>query len=401
MNERAISAASWMRFSRVALVVGLAAGGVLGIAAWSSPSGEVPRILPGYLIALLYFLGLSLGSAVLLMIHALTGGRWGMFVGRALSAAVAPMPLLAVAFLPIAFGVERLFPWAVPGAAEHDPTIAKKAEFLNVDAFEVRAGIYFGFWLILCFLVRQWTRPAEPDVVAGRRRWLGKIAGPGLIGYALTMTFATVDWNMSLIPDWYSSMLPVIAWGGQVLSAMALATWVTVLASGAAPWARVASQERYGDLASLLFTMTMFWAYTSFMQFLIIWSGNLPVEVTYYFTRTSGSWFGVFLIVVVFGWAIPYFSLLLRPIKTNPRRLSKIVGLVIVTRLIDIYWWIMPSVSPEGVVLGWEELLSLLAIGGLWTAWFASRYAQVLTEPIEEFGQREWASALAAHDSHH
>ncbi len=199
------------------------------------------------------------------MIHALTGGRWGMFIGRALSAAVAPMPLLALAFLPIAFNVERLFPWAVPGAADRDPIIAKKALYLNVDGFELRAAIYFAFWLILCFLLRQWTRPAEPAVVANRRRWLGRISGPGLIGYGLTMTFATVDWNMSLMPGWSSSMLPVIAWGGQVLSAMALATLVTALVRGHAPWAEVASGERFADLAGLLFTFEMFWAYTSFI----------------------------------------------------------------------------------------------------------------------------------------
>jgi hypothetical protein len=397
MNDRASSAAAWIRFSRIALLVGLVAGGILAFAGLST-SDEAARILPGYLTVFLYFLGLSLGSTVILMIHALTGGRWGMFVGRALSAAVAPLPLLALAFLPIAFGVERLFPWAMPGAAEHHPLVAKKALYLNVDAFQIRAAIYFGFWLILCFCVRKWTRPAAPEQIAVRRRHLARLAGPGIIGYALTMTFAAVDWNMSLLPDWYSSMLPVIVWGGQVLSAMALAVWTTIRVSGGGPWARITSEERFGDVASLLFTMEMFWAYTSFMQFLITWSGNLPHEVNYYFARTAGSWFPVFLIVVVFGWAIPYFSLLLRPIKTNARRLSAIVALIVVTRFIDTFWWIMPSVYPEGLVLGWEEVLSLLAIGGLWSAAYASRFAQALTQPIEEFGLGEWSSAVAAHD---
>jgi hypothetical protein len=400
MTEHVTTAAGWIRFSRVALLVGLVAAGVLGVGAWTS-TDEVPRLLPAYLTAFLYFLGISLGSTVLLMIHALTGGRWGMFVGRALSAAVAPLPLLAVAFLPIAFNVERLYPWAVPGAADHDPIIAAKALYLNVDGFELRAAIYFGFWVVLGFLVRQWTRPAEPSVVASRRRWLGRISGPGLIGYGLTMTFATVDWNMSLLPGWSSSMLPVIAWGGQVLSAMALATVVTVLVRGNAPWAEVDSAERFADLAGLLFTFEMFWAYTSFMQFLIIWSGNLPHEITYYFTRTGGSWFYVFMIVVIFGWAIPYFSLLFRPIKTYPKRLAAVAGLIVVTRLIDLYWWIVPSVYPDGVALGWEELLSLLAIGGLWTAAFTSRFAQVLTGPIEEFGAKEWVAALESNHGHH
>ena len=400
MNQSASSAAAWIRYSRVALVVGLVSGGILAVAGWSNPSGELPRILPGYLTVFLYFLGLSLGSAVILMIHALTGGRWGMFVGRALSAALAPLPLLALGFLPIFFGVERLFPWAMPGAAERYPVLAKKAQYLNVEAFQLRAAIYFGVWLLLCFFVRQWTRLAEPGQIAGRRSWLAKLSGPGLIAYGLTMTFASVDWNMSLMPEWYSSMLPVIGWGAQVLSAMALATWTTLRVSGGGPWARVASEGRYGDLGSLLFTFTMFWAYASFMQFLIIWSGNLPHEIIYYFTRTAGSWFPVFLIVVVLGWAIPYFSLLLRPIKTNPRRLSAIAGLLVVTRLVDLDWWIMPSVYPDGFVFGWEEMLSLTAIGGVWSAVYASRFAQTLTQPIEEFGVGEWTSALAAHDHH-
>jgi hypothetical protein len=401
ITQHATSVASWIRCSRVALVIGLASAAVLAVAAWTSPTTEVPRILPGYLTAFLYFLGLSLGSAVLLMIHALTGGRWGMFIGRALSAALVPLPLLALAFLPIFFGIEQLFPWAVPGAAEHHPLIESKSRYLNIEGFELRAGIYFVFWLILCFWLRLGTRPAEPEVVAGRRSWLAGLSGPGLIGYGLTMTFATVDWNMSLLPDWYSSMLPVMAWGGQVLSAMAMATLVTLLVRGNAPWAAVASPERFSDLAGLLFTFTMFWAYTSFMQFLITWCGNLPHEIIYYFPRTSGSWFYVFMIVVVFGWAIPYFSLLFRPIKTNPRRLTAIVSILVVTRLIDLYWWIMPSISPEGVRLGWQELLSLLAIGGIWIAAFTSRFAQVLTGPIEEFGMTNWTAAQAAQHAQH
>ena len=328
------------------------------------------------------------------MIHGLTGGRWGMFVGRALSAAVTPLPLLALLFLPIAFGVEQLYPWAAPDAAEHHPIIAAKAQYLNVEGFELRAGIAFGLWLLIGLGLRRWTQPADPQARGRRAPLAGEDQRPGLICYGLTMTFATVDWNMSLMPEWSSSMLPVIVWGSQVLSAMALATLMTAPVREAAPWAEVASDERFSDLGGLLFTFTMFWAYTSFMQFLIIWSGNLPHEITYYFTRTAGSWFYVFLIVVVLAWAIPYFSLLLRPIKTNPRRLAAVAGLFVVTRLVDVYWWIMPSVYPEGVVFSWQEMLSLLAIGGLWSSILRSRFAQVLTGPIEEFGLKEWNASL-------
>jgi hypothetical protein len=399
MNGHSTPAVQWMRFSRGALVVGLAAAAILAGAAWLSPA-EVPRILPGYLTAFLYFLGLSLGSCVLLMIHGLTGGRWGMFIGRSLSAALTPLPLLALLFLPIAFGVEQLYPWAAPDAAAHNPIIAAKSRYLNVEGFELRAAIAFGVWLILGHCLRRWSQPADPQAIAGARRRLAKLSGPGLIGYGLTMTFATVDWNMSLLPEWYSSMLPVIVWGAQVLSAMALATLVTALVRGAAPWAHVASAERFSDLGGLLFTFTMFWAYTSFMQFLIIWSGNLPHEITYFFVRTAGSWFYVFMAIVVLAWAIPYFSLLLRPIKTNPQRLAAVAGLLVVMRLVDTYWWIMPSVYPEGVVFSWQEVLALLAVGGLWSSVYTSRFAQVLTGPIEEFGLKEWTTALPKGDHH-
>jgi hypothetical protein len=398
MNGQAISAVEWMRFSRAALVVGLAAAAILAGAAWLSPA-EIPRILPGYLTVFSYFLGLSLGSCVLLMIHGLTGGRWGMFIGRSLSAAITPLPLLALLFLPIGLGVEYLYPWAAPDAAAHDPIIEAKSQYLNVEGFELRAVIAFGVWLLLGVCLRRWTLPADPASMIGARRRLAKLSGPGLIGYGLTMTFATVDWNMSLLPHWYSSMLPVIVWGAQVLSAMALATLVTALLRGSAPWAQVASAERFNDLGGLLFTFTMFWAYTSFMQFLIIWSGNLPHEITYYLVRTAGSWFYVFLIVVALAWAVPYFSLLFRPIKMNPRRLAAVAGLLVVTRLVDTYWWIMPSVYPEGVVLSWPEVLSLLAVGGLWSSIYTSRLAQTLSAPIEEFGLKEWIAAQSG--NHH
>ena len=150
-----------------------------GAAAWLSPAEGVPRILPGYLTAFLYFLGLSLGSCVLLMIHGLTGGRWGMFIGRALSAAVAPLPLLALLFLPIAFGVEQLYPWATPDAAAHNPIVAAKSRYLNVEGFEVRAGVAFGLWLLLGLCLQRWTRPADPEQVAGRASPAGKIERAG------------------------------------------------------------------------------------------------------------------------------------------------------------------------------------------------------------------------------
>jgi hypothetical protein len=400
MNGRSTPAMQCARFSRIALVVGLASAAILGAASWLSPAVAVPRILPGYLTAFLYFLGLSLGSCVLLMIHGLTGGRWGMFIGRSLSAAVAPLPLLALLFLPIAFGVEQLYPWATPEMAAHHRIVAAKSQYLNIEGFELRAGIAFGLWLLIGLCLRRWTQPADRDRIAVARRRLGKLSGPGLICYGLTMTFASVDWNMSLMPEWYSSMLPVIGWGSQVLSAMALATLVTTLVREDGPWAKVASAERYSDLGGLLFTFTMFWAYTSFMQFLIIWSGNLPHEITYFLVRTAGSWFYVFLSIVVLAWALPYFSLLLRPIKTNPKRLALVAGLLVVMRLVDIYWWIMPSIYPEWVVFSWQELLSVLAIGGLWSCVYANRFAQVLTGPIEEFGVKEWTTSLQTQDGH-
>jgi hypothetical protein len=133
---------------------------------------------------------------------------------------------------------------------------------------------------------------------------------------------------------------------------------------------------------------------------LIIWSGNLPHEITYYFVRTAGSWFYVFIAIVVLAWAIPYFSLLFRPIKTNPQRLAAVAGLLVVMRLVDTYWWIMPSVYPEGVVLSWQEVLALVAVGGLWSSVYASRLAQVLMGPIEEFGLKEWTTSLSKGNHH-
>ena len=198
---------------------------------------------------------------------------------------------------------------------------------------------------------------------------------------------------MSLMPAWYSSMQGVIVMGGQVLAAFAFSTLVCLWLCGGPPWSQASSPERFGDLGSLLFTAIMFWIYAVFMQYLILWSGDLPHEVTWYTVHTRGAWLYIGLAVIACHFVIPYFSLLFRAVKRNPRRLGRIAGLLLATHAVDVYWMIMPTVYPGGPAIGWEDLVAWLAVGGLWLAVFAGSLATRTTGPVIEFGVQEWLDA--------
>ena len=139
----------------------------------------------------------------------------------------------------------------------------------------------------------------------------------GLLGYGLTITFASFDWLMSLEPHWFSTIYGVLILGGQGLSALALLIAVIVWLSRRPPLDRIVVPSHLHDLGNLLLAFVMLWAYFSFSQFLIIWSGNLPQEITWYMHRTQTSWRYVGTALIAFHFAVPFLLLLSRTVKRH------------------------------------------------------------------------------------
>lgn len=296
--------------------------------------------LHSYLAAWLFVLALSLGSMANLMVHQLTGGRWGEPVRPAWIAASRLMPLVAVAALPILLGAASIYPWA-PG----------HGRWLNLPFFEARSIAYLAIFSALA-----WLAPGRPGLAAA-----------GLVVYTLTISVASFDWIASLMPHWYSSGFGLVVGTGQMLAGAAFG-----VAMGASAWSDRDDAEarlRFNDLGNLLLMYVLLWAYLAYTQYLVIWSENLPHEIQWYVPRTQTGWAGLGLFLIAFHFFLPLLILLSRGAKRAPRRLAAIAAALLVAHLADVYWLVLPSVRPDGISVRWTDPAMLVLVVGWWLLW--------------------------------
>lgn len=372
MNEGALFArptAEIARLGRGGMILG-AVG--LGLAAIGFATVDRASFLQSYLIAFIFWIGITLGSMAVLMIQHLTNGKWGLVSRRILEAATRTLPLMALLFIPIWMNLPTLYKWARPEAAS-DPIIQQKVAYLNEGFFGIRAAIYFVVWAALIYFFNKWSReqderPAQPKGPVDRR--FRMLAGPGLVLYVVTITFMSVDWIMSLDPHWYSTIFGVLTLGGQGLSTMAFVIIVLASLARFAPMQGVADAGTFHDLGKLMFAFVMLWAYFSVSQLLIIWSANLPEEVPFYLERLHGPWYPVSVTLLLGQFALPFLLLLSQSLKRNPRLVRSVAIWILAMRVVDITWTIGPVFRHEGSGLSWLDFAVVLAMGGLWLGLF-------------------------------
>jgi hypothetical protein len=347
--------------------------GIIGLAA--SAIGAVTNLdqfVHSWLIGFLFCLGLSIGSLGLLMLQHLSGGQWGLVGRRVFEAGSRTLPFVALLFIPIALRLPVLFEWARPEAAEN-AVIHAKAGYLNPTFFIVRAVIYFAFWLVLVTLLNRWsadqdrgrgTTPA--DSVRFRT-----VSAPGLLFLVITVTFASVDWIMSLDPEWFSTifgLLTVVGWG---LTTFALTIIVLSMLERSGAATDILKPRHFHDLGKLMLAFVMLWAYLSFSQFLIIWAGNLPEEIPWYVRRTTGSWGYVAIALVVGHFAIPFILLLSQDLKKRSALLASVAMFIIFMRLVDVIWLVEPEFRPgTAFPFHWMDFAVPLGLLGAWLFFF-------------------------------
>lgn len=331
---------------------------------------DADQLLRSWLFAFLFWLGLSLGSLAIVLLHHATGGSWGFAIRRLLEAGMRTLPLMAAFFVPILLGVRHLYPWAAEGAAEHDHLLAHKAPYLNVPFFAIRAAIYFAIWIGLTAVMTGLTGKQDRSGHPSWERRMRVLAGPGLAAYGLTMTFAAVDWSMSLEPHWFSTIYGVLFIVGQALATISFAILGATWLAHRDPFRRFISRGHFHDLGNLTFAFVMLWAYVSFSQYLIIWSGNLAEETPWYLHRLGHGWQGVAMVLLAFHFAIPLAVLLARKTKRNARVLAIVAGGLLVMRLVDLYWLVAPAFHPDSLSFHWLDPVAVAAMGGLWFAYY-------------------------------
>ena len=328
------------------------------------------QFFQGYLLGYLFWIGLPVASVALLGLHHLVGGGWGFSIQRILEAAVRTLPLMLLLFLPFAFGMRDLFIWARPEIVSNDVVLQHKAMFLNIPFFWVRAAVYFSIWGLFGFFLTRWSYQMDLSGDLQLSRPIARAGGPAILFYVIAMTFASFDWGMSLEPHWFSTIYGFYFVIGQTLLTLAFAIVVLSQIGAVKPLADVVRAKHYHDLGNLMLAFIALWAYMSFSQFLIIWSGNLPEELPWYLDRSHGGWQYVAVAVALFHFVVPFFILLSRRSKRNIATLLKIACWMILMRFVDLFWMIKPSFAKEHFSIHWLDIAALLAIGGLWLAHF-------------------------------
>ncbi|GAC1668020.1 MAG: hypothetical protein NVS9B4_23870 [Candidatus Acidiferrum sp.] len=358
---------------------------------------RAPQVFfPSYLMAYLLILGLALGSLGLLMLQHLTGGQWGIIIRRPLESATRTLPLLAVLFLPILFGMKYLYgAWLDPEKVKEAPLSQLQQSYLTAHGFYLRAAIYFAVWIGLMLVFNMWSR--QQDVRPGDRalrRNFKMLAGPGIILYVFAMTFAAIDWVMSLTPHWASTIYGFLFVAGQLISSMSLMIAVVVLLSETTPMAGLVHKRHIHNLGKFLLAFTLLWAYFNFSQLLIIWAGNQPEEITFYRSRLYGSWGAVAVLILIFHFFVPFFLLLSRDLKRNRRLLPKLAVWMIFMRLVDLFWLTRPEFTARALP-SWIDLVAPLALIGLWLGFFAFNLKK---QPLLPLGDPRLAEAIAHHE---
>lgn len=363
LEQRLTSAA------RYAWIIGIVTAIAAAIGCLTQPKAFYQAYLMGYLV----WVSVPLGSLVILMIHHLTGGGWSFAIRRPMEAAVRTLPITAILFLPIIAGIPHLFQWADPEVIAVDKVVQLKSLYLNVPFFIIRAVIYFTVWIGIGRTLTRWSTLQDKTADPYLNQKMRVLSGIGLLLYSICATFASFDWLMSLDAHWFSSIYGPLFMVSQGLTALSFMIVVLVLIDQYTPISKIVSQDTYHAQGNMVFALVMLWAYMTFSQFLIIWSGNLPEFIDWFVKRSGPEWKAIAIILTLFHFAIPFLIMLSRLSKQKSRILVKIAAGLLIMRFFDLFWLIAPDLHHGAFKLSWLDGVVPVALGGIWIGFFVRK----------------------------
>jgi len=368
-------AADLDRLGRISLVVGGAAALATAAMAFFDPA----QFFQSYLVAFVWVFGVALGCFGLMAIHHLSSGAWGLMIRRILEAATRTIPLLAILFVPIPLGMRSLYVWARPGAPEE----GFRAMYLTPRGFVARAAVAFVLWSVLAFGISALSLRQDQTGDPKLRKRMQRMASGGICLHVLLMTFCAIDWLMSLSPEWASTIFGFYVIVGQVVAALAFVILMSLFLASRAPLEGRFRSDHFHDYGKLLLAFIMIWAYFAVSQFIIIWSGNLPEETSFYMVRIIGPWRWFSVLLVFSHFVLPFVLLLSRNLKRDKTRLARVAGLMLVVRWLDLYWLAAPAFSPHASLHA-LDVTTALALSGIWFFVFTRQLKTRSLLPIHE-----------------
>jgi hypothetical protein len=297
----------------------------------------------------------------------------------------ATMPLVAVLFVPIGLGLSTLYPWAAPGAAEHDALLAGKSGWLQPSFFLLRSAVYLVVWSALAGWLRRRSVAQDAAAAPAAARRLQTASAPAMVLYAVTVTFAAFDWVMSLDPHWYSTIFGVYLFSGCVVAIYAaLALLAMALQRSGALGGEMVNAEHYHDMGKLLFGFVVFWAYIAFSQYLLIWYGNIPEETAWFAHRLEHGWQAASIALALGHFVLPFFFLLPRQVKRRRPLLATAAVWLLALHWLDLYWLVVPTVPGASPAPGAADALLGLGTAALWLAAFAALARRPALLPVHD-----------------
>jgi hypothetical protein len=371
--------------------IALLAGGV-GLALCAAEYFMQPlQFFRSYLFGVVFWIGVGLASLGILMLQHLVAGRWGFAIRRPLESAAKTIAWMAILFIPILLGIRKLYIWAQPAVVAADPLLQYKHPYLNVPFFVARTVLYFAAWITIGLLLTRWSteqdRTGEPELIKKMRN----LSGPGMVIFGFTVSWAGIDWVMTLEPHWFSTIYGMMFVITEAVSAMSLITIVAMLLSKREPMAEVLVPDRFHDFGNLLLVFTILWAYLSFAQFLIIWAGNLQNEIPWYVVRAHGGWAWVALFLIVFHFAVPFLLLLQRVVTYQKRLLAVVAALLFLVSIVDLFWLMVPAYDHTGPHFHWADWVAIVGVGGIWVGLFLT---QLKSRPVLPLNDPRFQGAL-------
>ncbi len=345
--------------------------------------------LRSWLLGFIFWGGIGIGGLGILLLQYLTGGAWGVVVRRPVEAAARTMPILILMFLPLAIGITSLYEWTHLAPTEH--IMEHRGWYMTTWGWIVRSVIYFVlFWIMVRYLDKWSKKQDQSTSHADAAEYLGRataFSGPTMVIYSLVVTFATVDWVMTLDPHWFSTIWGLLFVAGWALSCFCFVVALLAALSDKAPLNRVLGKRHFHDIGKLMLALVMVWAYFNFSQFLIIWAGNIPEETGWYLMRMKGGWGVIGVILILFHFAFPFLVLLLQDFKRRARWLATLAIFILVLRLVDMFYLISPNprISTHGKGLefmssfSWMDIVAPIAVGGIWLWYF---FGELMKRPL-------------------
>jgi hypothetical protein len=346
--------------------------------------------LRAWLLGFIFWGGIGIGGLGVLILQYLTGGAWGIVIRRIAEAASRTLPIIFVLFLPVMFGMTYIYEWThlLPkGDIVVDKIVKWKQPYLSIEWFIIRAVLYFVLWGIMAALLNRWSlrqdQTNDYETAVKMQEDASKFSGPTMVFFVVVVSFAAIDWVMTLDPHWFSTIWGLLFAVGWALSFFCFAVAILAVLSDKAPMNRILGKRHFHDIGKLMLALVMVWAYFNFSQFLIIWSGNLPEETRWYLTRMDGTWGVIGILLIVFHFAFPYLVLLNRDVKRNAKWLAVLACFILVLRLVDMFYLIGPSPRVSGHGGGFHisiwDFVAPFAVGGVWLWYF---FGELLKRPL-------------------